>query len=105
MVKYTFLAEFDLLRFSQDIRQHLWSQPAICDTVVKHFKLHCAQAEIARLNVELPRLTTAIRDEGHTILAHLHRLEATTSGAALAHEGHFQWSLCQAVNEKHLDQI
>lgn len=61
---YTILGEFDLLCHSRsDIRQERWSQPAYHEATVKYFKLCCAREEVARLNIEIRRLCTAIHDE------------------------------------------
>ncbi|KAJ7918168.1 hypothetical protein B0H13DRAFT_2231314 [Mycena leptocephala] len=75
-----------------DIRNELWAQPAGRAAMDQHFKLLRADEEIARLNLEIPRLVThmadeeaflvyheqRLRDEGHMALAHqvvLHRGE------------------------------
>lgn len=64
MVEYAFLADFDLLRDSrQDVRDRPWTKPA-CRVVIDHyFKLERAREEIQRLNVEIRRVVTYIRDE------------------------------------------
>jgi hypothetical protein len=63
-VEYAFLADFDLLRDSrQDVRDRPWTMPA-CRVVIDHyFKLERAREEIQRLNVEIRRVVTYIRDE------------------------------------------
>ncbi|EGO23502.1 hypothetical protein SERLADRAFT_469506, partial [Serpula lacrymans var. lacrymans S7.9] len=61
---YTFLAEFDLLRYSRaDISDSSWMKPANRAAAVKYFKLCRTREEILRLNVECHRLRTAIHDE------------------------------------------
>ena len=64
MVEYAFLADFDLLRDSrQDVRDRPWTNPA-CRVLIDHyFKLERAREEIQRLNVEIARVVTYIRDE------------------------------------------
>jgi hypothetical protein len=64
VVKYAFLADFDLLRDArQDISQHPWATPAGRLAMDLHFKICRAAEEIERLNVEIPRVATYIRDE------------------------------------------
>ncbi|KIJ30003.1 hypothetical protein M422DRAFT_97226, partial [Sphaerobolus stellatus SS14] len=85
VVNYSFLAEFDLLRFSQvDIRDRPWVKPVIREGVMSYCKLQCARAEIKRLNVEIPRLYAAIHDEAQQIPAYISILEQTDR--ALANE-------------------
>jgi len=64
VVEYAFLADFDLLRDArQDISQRPWATPAARLAMDLHFKIHRAKEEIQRLNVEIPRVATYIRDE------------------------------------------
>ena len=64
VVKYAFLADFDLLRDArQDIRHRQWATPAGRLALDTHFKILCAREEIERLNVEVRRVATHIRDE------------------------------------------
>lgn len=59
-----FLSEFDLLRDSrQDVRQKEWAKPAMRVLIDNYFKWIRAAEEIERLNVEIPRLVTWMRDE------------------------------------------
>ena len=61
---YTILGEFDLLRHSRsNIRQEHWSQPVYREATVKYFKLCRAHEEVARLNIKICHLCTAIHDE------------------------------------------
>ena len=61
VIKYSFLGEFELLRFArEDIRDYPWAKPAIREGVMSYYKLLCARKEIERLNVEVPRLHTSI---------------------------------------------
>jgi len=92
VVEYAFLADFDLLRDARrDISNQPWATPAGRLAMDLHFKIERAHEEIARLNVEIRRVATYIRDEDHFLrywetqtrptdprLAHhikLHRLE------------------------------
>lgn len=64
VVEYAFLADFDLLRDTrQDIRSRPWATPAARLMMDNFFKVLRAEEEIVRLNVEIPRLATYIRDE------------------------------------------
>ena len=69
VVEYAFLADFDLLRDArQDISNRPWSTPAGRLAMDLYFKIARAHEEIARLNVEIRRLATYIRDEDHFLL-------------------------------------
>ena len=64
VVEYAFLADFDLLSDTRsDVRLKVWAKPASRILMDQHFKLKRAREEILRLNVEIPRLMTYIRDE------------------------------------------
>jgi len=64
VVEYAFLADFDLLRDTrQDISQRPWATPAGRLAMDTHFKMCRALEELDRLNVEVRRLATYIRDE------------------------------------------
>ena len=64
VVQYAFLSDFDLLRDTrQDIRKRPWATPAGRFAMDNYFKLIRAQEEICRLNTEIPRLATFMRDE------------------------------------------
>ncbi|KAJ7751846.1 hypothetical protein B0H14DRAFT_3096830 [Mycena olivaceomarginata] len=75
VVGYAFLAEFDLLREGrEDIRTEPWALPAGPAAMDQHFKILRADEEIARLNVEIPRLVTFMADEEDFLVAR-HRME------------------------------
>ncbi|KAF8222408.1 hypothetical protein L208DRAFT_1048587, partial [Tricholoma matsutake] len=64
VVKYTFLADFDLLcDLHQDVRDRPWSQPTFCVMIDHSFKLERAHEEILCLNVEISHVITYIRDK------------------------------------------
>jgi hypothetical protein len=64
IVEYAFLADFDLLADTgSDVRLRVWAKPASRVLMDQYFKMERAREEIARLNVEIPRVTTYIRDE------------------------------------------
>ncbi|KIK04381.1 hypothetical protein K443DRAFT_130861 [Laccaria amethystina LaAM-08-1] len=63
-VEYAFLTDFDLLSDTRsDVRLRVWAKPAACILMDQYFKMEQAKEEITCLNVEIPRLTTYIRDE------------------------------------------
>ncbi|KAJ6518121.1 hypothetical protein C8R47DRAFT_1205193 [Mycena vitilis] len=64
VVEYAFLADFDLLREGRrDIRGEKWAQQSGRAAMDQHYKLLRADEEIERLNVEIRRLVTYMRDE------------------------------------------
>jgi hypothetical protein len=66
VVEYAFLADFDLLRDArQDISNRPWATPAGRLAMDLYFKIARAHEEITRLNIEIRRVATYIRDEDH----------------------------------------
>ena len=64
IVKYAFLADFDLLSNTRsDVCLKVWAKPASQALMDQHFKMERAREKITRLNIEIPRLTIYIRDE------------------------------------------
>lgn len=64
VVEYAFLADFDLLRETrEDIRLRPWAKPAARVAMDSFFKLERAREEIQRLNIEIRRVLTHMRDE------------------------------------------
>ncbi|KAJ6608349.1 hypothetical protein B0H10DRAFT_2166594 [Mycena sp. CBHHK59/15] len=65
VIEYTFLADFDLLRDSNrvDPSQRPWALPAARLAMDNYFKICRAVEEIKRLNIEIRRVITHIRDE------------------------------------------
>src|SRR5271156_5544293 len=64
VVEYAFLSDFDLLRDTrQDIRNRPWATPAARLAMDQSFKLRRAKEEIKRLNIEIRRFATYMRDE------------------------------------------
>ena len=85
VVEYAFLADFDLLRDTrQDIRNRPWATPAGRMAMDGYFKLLRAEEEITRLNVEIPRFTTFMRDENTFLSNSEDNVQA--SDPALAHQ-------------------
>ncbi|KAF8054767.1 hypothetical protein FPV67DRAFT_1681827 [Lyophyllum atratum] len=85
VVEYAFLADFDLLRDSrQDIRDRPWSRPASRLAMDRYFKTERAREEIQRLDVEIPRVITYIRDEALYLRRREEEVARTNPG--LAHQ-------------------
>jgi hypothetical protein len=64
VVEYAFLADFDLLRDArQNVSDRPWATPAGRLAMDLYFKIERAHEEIPRLNVEIRRVVTYIRDE------------------------------------------
>jgi hypothetical protein len=85
VVEYAFLSDFDLLCDAwQDIRKKPWATPAARLAIDQAFKLERAEEEVARLNIEVARLATYIRDEDSFLRAK--ETEVSTSHPALAHQ-------------------
>ncbi|KAJ7858710.1 hypothetical protein B0H14DRAFT_3085063 [Mycena olivaceomarginata] len=68
VVEYAFLADFDILRDTRaEIQSHPWTRPAYRLAMDRYFKILRAREEIRRLNVEIPRVVTWIRDEDRVL--------------------------------------
>ncbi|KAJ7880583.1 hypothetical protein B0H14DRAFT_2566270 [Mycena olivaceomarginata] len=64
VIDYTFLSEWDLLRDpDSNARLRPWAIPAARILLDAYFKIERAKEEIDRLNVEIKRVVTYIRDE------------------------------------------
>lgn len=64
VIAYAFLGEFDLLRDArQDVREKPWANPDTRIFTDQYFKLLRAKEEIQRLNIEMRRLRSWIRDD------------------------------------------
>ena len=64
IVEYAFLADFDLLRDTrEDITTKSWAKPASRLASDSYFKMERTKEEITRLNVEIRRVITYMRDE------------------------------------------
>jgi hypothetical protein len=64
VVEYAFLSDFNLLCDTrQDVQHRQWATPAGCLALDTHFKILRACEEIERLNIEVRRMATHIRDE------------------------------------------
>ncbi|KAG6809770.1 hypothetical protein H0H92_014809 [Tricholoma furcatifolium] len=70
VVDYAFLADFDLLRdCRQNVSERPWARPAARALLDRHFRIERAREEVERLNVEIKRVVTHMRDEEEFLLA------------------------------------
>ncbi|KAJ7787476.1 hypothetical protein B0H14DRAFT_2267245, partial [Mycena olivaceomarginata] len=64
VVEYVFLVDFDILRDTRsEVQSKLWMRPAYWLAMDHYFNILRAHEEIKRLNVEIRRVVTWIRDE------------------------------------------
>lgn len=69
VIEFTFLADFDILRDPEaNAAIRPWAAPAARELMDTHFKIERAKEEIKRLNIEIQRLVTYIRDEKEFLL-------------------------------------
>ncbi|TFK79198.1 hypothetical protein K466DRAFT_505958 [Polyporus arcularius HHB13444] len=95
------IGEFDLLRDArQDIREKPWANRSHRAATATYFNVKRAREEIDRLNVEIPRLFTAMIDD------HIDHHDAIQAAAdkepALAHELKLRQQYNDAVNAKNV---
>ncbi|RDX41765.1 hypothetical protein OH76DRAFT_1333840, partial [Lentinus brumalis] len=84
------LAEFDLLRDArEDIREYPWAQRLHRQAMNFHYNVKRAREEIARLDVEIPRLFTYMIDRHYDLKAAIALLKDTNP--ALAYELELRW--------------
>ena len=101
IIGYSFLAEFDLLREGrQDVREKPWTKPIFREGMEQYFKLKCARDEQKRLDIEVRRLSTHIRDEEHDYRTAIET--QLQKNPPLAKELQRRWSWRKAVNDIHL---
>ena len=80
LVDYTFVSEFELLKYSlsyKDITAEPWAVPGNRKMTTKHFKVIGARAEIHRCNYEAQRLRTSIRDEQLMYVEHISHVQVS----------------------------
>ncbi|KAJ7048972.1 hypothetical protein C8F01DRAFT_1003511 [Mycena amicta] len=76
VVNYAFLADFDLLRLArEDIREAAWTRAGAREAMDQHFRILRAEEERVRLNVEIRRLVTYMRDEERFLVHQEGKLE------------------------------
>lgn len=85
VIEYAFLADFDLLRDArQDISHHPWATPAGRLAMDLYYKISRAREEVDRLDIEVRRVATYLRDE-HRYLRYMED-KVRTSNPAIAHQ-------------------
>ncbi|KAG6806224.1 hypothetical protein H0H92_012178 [Tricholoma furcatifolium] len=85
IVEYAFLADFDLLRDTrQDVKERAWARPSARLAMDQYFKIERAREEIYRLNIEIRRVVTHMRDEEAFLLAK--ERDITRTHTALAYQ-------------------
>ncbi|KAJ7819633.1 hypothetical protein B0H14DRAFT_3473004 [Mycena olivaceomarginata] len=92
VVEFTFLSDFDLLQDPEGnavIRP--WATPAARALMDTHFKILRAKEEIQRLNIEIRRLVTYIRDERDFLVAKEEEIRETDPDLAFLSTG-IVWS-------------
>ncbi|KAI0682682.1 hypothetical protein C8T65DRAFT_713785 [Cerioporus squamosus] len=93
------IGEFDLLRNArQDIREKPWANRSHRTAMATYFNVKRAQEEIERLNVEMPRLFSAMVDD-HVDYERAIKA-ANTTDPDLAHELRVRQTFNNAVNGK-----
>lgn len=85
------------------MQTRIWAQPAYRVAMGLHFKRKCACREIKRLNVEITRLRTFIRDDEVSHSKSIDAIRDSDPGlaAVMAH----QWALRCEVNHIHLARL
>lgn len=104
VVKYAFLADFDLLCESrQDVCDCPWSKPAFHVMMDQYFKLQCAQKEIHCLNIEIPHVITYLRDED--LFLRQKEVEVRVDNPGLAHQVEKYRMKRGCFNEQHMHRF
>ncbi|KAJ7921642.1 hypothetical protein B0H13DRAFT_1604343 [Mycena leptocephala] len=84
VIDFTFLADFDILRDPEgNAALRPWATPGARELMDTHFKIEHAKEEIDRLNIEIRRLVTYIRDERVFLLAKEAEVRETDSHLAI----------------------
>lgn len=69
VVDYTFLSDFDILRDPEaNAAQRAWAEPAARQLLDTYHKMNRAREELDRLDIEIKRFVTYIRDEREFLL-------------------------------------
>lgn len=104
VIGYAFLSEFDLLRDCRDdIRQRPWASQAARQFLNEYFKIQRAREEITRLNIEIKRLITYMRDEKNFLEAA--ERECRASHPHLAHQIKLYREERGRFNHGHVQQL
>lgn len=100
----TFVGELDLLKDARDdIRSRPWSIPALRTFMDNYFRLTHAKEELTRLNVEMRRLRTWIRDDELSTKNCINILQVQDPDLAFVLQGRL--SLKMQVNDRIIKQL
>ncbi len=104
VVEYAFLSDFNLLRdCQQDVRQRPWAEPTNRVLMNSYFKIVRAREEIQRLNIEIRRVVTFLRDEDAFLAAK--EAEVAKVDPLLAHQINQYRRLRNRFNDVHLGRF
>ncbi|KIJ58762.1 hypothetical protein HYDPIDRAFT_163072 [Hydnomerulius pinastri MD-312] len=104
VIEYAFLADFDLLRDTrEDISQRPWASPSARLALDTYFKMCRAEEEIERLDVEIHRFVTYLRDEDRYLRGCVELLWA--SHPALAYQVFLHRNVRARFNGEHLKKL
>ncbi|KAG2743935.1 hypothetical protein P692DRAFT_201722581, partial [Suillus brevipes Sb2] len=104
VVEYAFVADFDLLRDArQDVSHRPWATPTGRHTMDTYFKMRRAREEILRLNVEIRRMATYLRDEDLYLTECQKQLQSMHP--ALAHQVGVHHNICARFTAYHLRRL
>ncbi|KAI6017609.1 hypothetical protein BKA83DRAFT_4058793 [Pisolithus microcarpus] len=104
VVEYAFLADFDLLRDTrEDISQRPWAHPTARFAIDTYFKMRRAEEEIERLNIEIRRVITYMRDEERFLRTCEEKI--SNIHPALAHQVSQRRKLHSQFNGSHLKRL
>ncbi|KAG1719238.1 hypothetical protein EDB19DRAFT_1898796 [Suillus lakei] len=106
IVDYSFLAEFDLLRKTgTEIQTKRWANPSYRHASTQHLAHQRAKEEIRRLNVEVGRLCTKIRDDALDYPRAIAQLELDNPPLAAHLQRRWQWLRSANGQPFGIDQI
>ncbi|KAK2460041.1 hypothetical protein APHAL10511_007964 [Amanita phalloides] len=104
VVDFSFLGEFNLLRFSKLQSEKEWMRPAVREAITKYLKLSRVHEEIERLNIEVQRLRRSIEDEERHVKCTIEQLEGERLHL-LTGELRRRWRLQSKINLIHLKRL
>ncbi|KAH8108317.1 hypothetical protein DFH11DRAFT_1517134 [Phellopilus nigrolimitatus] len=104
VLEYVFLGQFDLLRDSRfNVQDKPWAHAAEREAILAYFKLERSREEIVRLNVEVRRLSTFIRDSERDMDRVVSLLKERDLG--LAHQMEKRQTIQRSVNNVHRKRL
>ncbi|KAJ6597738.1 hypothetical protein DFH09DRAFT_904088 [Mycena vulgaris] len=104
VINYTFLSEWDILRDPTGNAELLpWATPAARVILDTYFKIERSKEEISRLNVEIHRFVTYIRDEKEILDSRIHMVGQTDPDLTYFIQK-YQWRRGR-FNEGHMERL